>query len=46
MIIKHERPIQSHEWLLPNNKNAHQELEEMTKKYNLVFNPIVFKSLK
>lgn len=46
MIIKHERPIRSHEWLLPNNKNANQELQEIVNKYNLTVNPTVYKVLK
>jgi len=45
VIVKHERPISSHEWILPNGKNSHQELEELQKKYNLFLNPTVLKSM-
>lgn len=45
IVVKHERPISSHEWILPNNLNAHQELEELQKKYNLILEPLVIKSL-
>lgn len=45
VVVKHERPISSHEWILPNNLNAHEELEEMKKKYNLNTAPHVIKSL-
>lgn len=44
--VKHERPITSHEWLLPNNQNANEELEDLKKKYNLNLNPQIIKSLK
>jgi hypothetical protein len=46
IVVKHERPVASHEWLLPNNQNANQELEELQNKYNLILNPQVFKALK
>lgn len=46
VIVKHERPISSHEWILPNGKIAQQELEELKKNYNLFLTPIVHKSLK
>jgi hypothetical protein len=45
VIVKHERPISSHEWILPNGKTAHQELEELQKNYNLFLDPKVLKSL-
>jgi len=44
-VVKHSRIISSHEWKLPNDRNANEELEEILKKYNLVMNPQVIKSL-
>lgn len=45
IVVKHDRPISSHEWLLPNNLNANQELEELKNKYNFNLSPKVFKYL-
>ena len=45
VIVKHERPITSHEWILPNGKNAAEELKDLQKKFNLILIPKVIKSL-
>jgi hypothetical protein len=45
VVVKHERPVTSHQWVLPNYKNAMQELKEMQKEFNLILIPKVFKSL-
>lgn len=46
VTVKHERPISSHQWLLPNNQTANEELEDLKKKYNLNLSPQILKSLK
>lgn len=45
VVVKHERPISSHEWILPNGKNAAEELNDLQKKFNLILIPKVIKSL-
>ena len=45
VIVKHSRSISSHEWKLPNGKNANEELEELKKNYNLILTPQVIKVL-
>jgi hypothetical protein len=35
VIIKHTRPVSSHDWVLPNNKTAHEEMNEILEKYNI-----------
>ena len=45
VVAKHTRSISSHNWKLPNGKNANEELQELKKKYNLILQPKVIKAL-